>query len=122
VWTWVLGGLAVAALVAAGVIVAARGDEDKSTLTDSERETTTTERPSTTTTSEGPSTTTTSTGGSGVSLFPDELRRSRGRLLPGRARIRQDRGLAAGHQDLTGTWSAEGPRFAQVTAVIPDAR
>ena len=73
VWPWVLAGLAVAALIAAGVIVAARGDEDESTLTDSERETTT-ERPSTTTTSEGPSTTTTSTGGSGVSVFPDELR------------------------------------------------
>lgn len=77
VWPWVLGGLAVVVLVAAGVFVATRGDDDGSTVTDSERDTTT-ERPSTTTTSEAPSTTATSepTGapGSGVSVFPDELR------------------------------------------------
>ena len=63
-----------AVLVVAGVLVATRGDEDGSTVADSERDTTTTERPSTTTTSEAPSTTATSTSGSGGGLFPDELR------------------------------------------------
>jgi Septum formation len=78
VWPWVLGGLAVLVLVAAGVFVATRGDEDGLAVTDSERDTTTTGRPSTTTTSEAPSTTATSepttTPGSGVRVFPDELR------------------------------------------------
>jgi Septum formation len=77
VWPWVLGGLAVVVLVAAGVFVATRGDDDGSTATDSERDATTTESPSTTTTSEPSSTTTSevaSAGEAGVSLFPDELR------------------------------------------------
>ena len=73
VWPWVLGGLAVVLLVAAGVLLATRGDGDGLAVTDSARDTTTTERPSTTT-SEAPSTTATSASGSGVGVFPDELR------------------------------------------------
>jgi Septum formation len=78
VWPWVVGGLAVMFLVAAGVTALARRDDDGSTVVDAERDTTTSEASSTTTTSEAPSTTTTSKASSptetGTVVFLDELR------------------------------------------------